>query len=246
MPADAKGHRSDAALPRSPYPSCAFYNIRFLRLAETSKDVWKQKIANVRALVQAHDVVCIFEAHADGAAADQFFFRHIDGVHVYHLADAITLLLRKTWAVGADVDGSKGDELGRSVETVVEGVMYALRFTTGDNRTGWVLPFRPDAKSEAERISQLREATQWVERRIRPADIVLFGGDRNHTLTREERASSALRPGAKRRCSQAMTDAWRQWTDSFGGRIVPQPEYTFHREGKEEATGRLMWCYEEK
>ena len=108
-----------AAGRASPLPNCAFYNIHFLGLsaAEGSEEARDRKLKNVRALVQANEVVAISELHADGFKAEQFFFRHVKGVKYYE--GGMMFLVNEEWAREQGVELSRGEENGRSFEVVI-------------------------------------------------------------------------------------------------------------------------------
>ena len=59
-----------------------------------------------------------------------------------------------------------------------------------DEFFGWYVVFRLDAFTEANRIRQLKIARKKLKALLGPKDVVIAGGDKNFTLTEEERAST--------------------------------------------------------
>ena len=169
----------------------------------------------------------ISETHVEGHIGQHFFFRHVADVHAFH-EGGMSLLVRKEWANTSGVEAPHGEQNGSSFHVVISGVMHALRFSTA-GRDGWVVHLRLDAHSNANRVSQLDRAATWMKNNVKAGEVVIFGGDRNHTLTEEERATTGR---TRRRTTAAMRNAWHGFMESFGGRIVSQPEFTWYKIGK--------------
>ena len=145
----------------------------------------------------------------------------------------MTLLVSEEWAATAGVEAPKGEDNGASFEVVIPGVMHALRFSLA-GKQGWVLHMRLDAASDENRVQQLDRAAAWVKAKIKAGQIVIFGGDRNHTLTDDERGTSGR---TRHRTTAKMRSAWHAFMETFAGRIVAQPEFTWFRIGRRRDTG---------
>ncbi len=216
----------DAQAP--PLPSFAAYNIRFLSLSNSQRDQWTRKLANVKHLVKQYTMTALLETHVDGAKADLFFCRHVEGVSNYY-ASGFAVLVQQEWA-----------SLHRpELHVVVPGAMVAMTWAVEDTKN-FIFFMRLDAHSEATRCQQLVQATRWGKDRIGEGDWVGFAGDRNFVYSAEERQSSSRRAW---RPSERMNREWNGWLQTIGAQVVPQAEFTWGRvlsNGSDTAS----WTYE--
>ena len=62
-----------------------------------------------------------------------------------------------------------------------------------------------------------------------PKDVVIAGGDKNFTLTEEERASTRATKWKK---SEKMNAAWKEFLQTIRCEPLEQHEFTWHRSAK--------------
>ena len=194
-------------------PSIAAYNIRFLSLSSGQHNQWARKLANVRRLASQYTLTGLLETHVDGATADLFFCRHVEGLTNFY-ADGFAVLASSVWA----------DLFKPVLRVVVPDAVVAMCWESeGIRHTVFFL--RLDAHSEGKRCEQLDLASAWARARVRVGDWVAFAGDRNFVRVSEERSSASQRPW---RPSERMNRAWERWLHAAGdAQEVEQPEF-FH------------------
>jgi len=161
------------------------------------------------------------ETHASPAEAEVGFFRHIsvEGSKLYS-EQGISIVVSKSFA----------DE--RNVEMVQvlpdeSGVCFAIKWKIDDERRGWYFVFHLSAGKDSERVRQLDKMRRFAEREVAADDLVCWGGDRNFTVSEEERVSTMR--DTVWRPSRVMNVAWEQWQRSTRAEEVSQPEFTWRK-----------------
>ncbi len=214
---------------RSPPPSLAAYNTRFLSLSARQRVQWKRKVDNVQHLANQCTIVGVLETHVDGLTAETFFGGNIDGTRRYY-KDNIAMFVNDEWKRKCEP----------RFAVVIPSAMVVLTWTVQQLRH-WVVLFHVDAHSEHTRIDQLQQATCWDRRNVEPTHWTAFTGDRNFVEFNHQRSSSSSTPW---RTSTRMNAAWEQWLRALNGAVeVSQPEFTWKRIA-ESASGDAGWTYE--
>ena len=179
---------------RSPLlPSAVAWNIHYLSLSANAKSSWEQKINCVRSIVKKYQILGILETHEHEEIAGIGFFSHIENITTFYEYN-IAIVTQKTWS-------DKNKPTAVPIMPEEPGVVFAIKWklhaavgdddeTALDNAFGWYVVFRLDAFTEANRIRQLKTAGKKLRALIGPKDVVIAGGDKNFTLTEEERAST--------------------------------------------------------
>ena len=187
-------------------------------LSYTNKIAWDAKLANINTMVKEFGVVALSETHVDDRdTAEALFFQHIAGTRKFYsngMAFVVRNALAEEWRLNED-----------SAIVVIPNVAFALHWAS-DNCTTWVLHFRLDSESEQARRDQLAELSKWAHAHIAPHDLLVVGGDRNFTVSEDERISSRLSPWRPSRC---MNESWRSFLSAAGVTIFDQSEMTWAR-----------------
>ena len=246
---------SDVGRSCGPFMPAVYYNIRYTGRSKQEKLSHRQQ--HLESLMAKFTMVGISELHVSEAEAQSLLFSHLPShIPFYHCGPNLSgqaILFERKWAAPLGI----GDEASRGVtwdhEVVVEGAMHAVWWVEGENIRGF-LNIYLSARSERERVRQLRAATAWMtdfRRKIaaqRPSVNLAtslewsFGGDRNFVSCPEHRFSSSSQghwhPGT------GVLQAWDAFEHAMGhGAVAEQAEFTWERVSRTRE-GNLSYCRE--
>ena len=144
-------------------------------------------------MVKRYQILGILETHEYEEMAGIGFFSHIEDITTFYEYN-VAIVTQKTWS---DRNKPIAVPIMPEEPAVVFAIKWKLHAAVGedDNDTrerafGWYVVFRLDAFTEANRIRQLKMAGKKLKALLGPKDVVIAGGDKNFTLTEEERAST--------------------------------------------------------
>lgn len=219
------------------FPPTAFWNMHYLGISDRAKLSNKLRNSVSVHLNKTCPIICFQEVRASSAVAESSFFSHLPSrltLYEYEpLQPGLAISVCRTFTQRHGIQPDSATQRSPNNHAVTtDGHCQALSWTA-DGRRKLVLNMYLDSHSNSERIRQLYEIRNWVDRfrsemPDTPLDIV-FGGDRNFKTSPDHFESSESvhwHPGGD------MLNEWTSFLEALGSYEVGQPKFTFQRQGR--------------